>query len=106
MTQITVSSIDAKLEYIVEIMVRMAEYEEKSIKEFRSDLGEIKESSKHLETIMENNAKERQEESRLFNLKMDRITEQIIIVNETSKRQEHHIDRLVGIVETLVKNVG
>jgi hypothetical protein len=164
MTQTTISSIDAKLEYIVEIMVRMAEYEEKSIKEFRSDLGEIKESSKRLdqkldrvEAIIENNAIESREESRLFNEKMDRfaaesreesrlfnekmdrfaaesreesrlfnekmdrfaaesreesrlfnekmdhLSEQVILVNETSKRQEHHIDRLVGIVETLVK---
>jgi len=110
MTQTTISSIDAKLEYIVEIMVRMAEYEEKSIKEFRSDLGEIKESSKRLdqkldrvEAIIENNAIESREESRLFNEKMDHLSEQVILVNETSKRQEHHIDRLVGIVETLVK---
>lgn len=44
MTLTTISTIDAKLEYIVEIMVQMAEYEEKSIKEFRSDLVEIKES--------------------------------------------------------------
>jgi hypothetical protein len=160
MTQTTISSIDAKLEYIVEIMVRMAEYEEKSIKEFRSDLGEIKESSERLdqkldrvEVIIENtaienqehsrlfnqkldrlevfiqanseenrehsrlfnqkmdrleasiqaNSEENREHSRLFNQKMDRLSEQVILGNETSKRQEHHIDRLVGIVETLVK---
>lgn len=104
MTQPTISSIDAKLEYIVEIMVRMAEYEEKSIKEFRSDLTEIKESAKQFDLKMKQMAEESQESSRQFDLKMDRISEQIIMVNETSKRQEHHIDRLVGIVETLVKN--
>jgi tetrahydromethanopterin S-methyltransferase subunit G len=103
MTPTTITSIDAKLEYIVEIMVRMAEYEEKSIKEFRSDLVEIKESSKNLVTIMANNVIESREESRLLNEKLDRLSEQVFIVNETSKRQEHNIDRLVGIVETLVK---
>jgi len=104
MNQPTISSIDTKLEYIVGIMVRMAEYEEKSIKEFRSDLGEIKESAKQFDLRMEQIAQENQEAARRFDLKMDRISEQIIMVNETSKRQEHHIDRLVDIVETLVKN--
>jgi len=149
----TISSNNTKLEYIEEIMVRMAEYEEKSIKEFRSDLVEVKESSKNsdqkldriaeetaesskrldlkldqvaeiiqnnaiesreesrlfnekldrLEIIMANNVIESREESRLLNEKLDRLSEQVFIVNETSKRQEHNIDRLVGIVETLVK---
>jgi len=98
MTQTTVTSIDAKLEYIVEIMVRMAEYEEKSIKEFRSDLVEIKEASKNsdlkldrLEAIIENNVIESREESRLFNEKRDRLAEESL---ESSRRLDQKLDRL------------
>jgi len=91
MTPTTITSIDAKLEYIVEIMVRMAEYEEKSIKEFRSDLVELKESSKNFDQKLDRLAQETAESSKRLDQKMDRLAEETA---ESSRRLDQKMDRL------------
>jgi len=91
MTPTTITSIDAKLEYIVEIMVRMAEYEEKSIKEFRSDLVELKESSKNFDQKLDRLAQETAESSKRLDQKMDRLAQETA---ESSKRLDQKMDRL------------